>query len=255
MKSISHRLLAMIAFILLIGALGVLARHYGSMEWMVENETQLRESVQQNPVGVWLLGLTIYTAFSLVPGTSGKSVVFGWLFGFWQAVLMVDIALTLAAVASFMAARYLIRDKVNAKFDTRIRELNRGLERDGVFYLLLMRLAHMPYTFVNYGAGTTSIPLRTFVWTTMAGILPGTMVFVFVGTRIPTLHEIANRGVWELLDPLMFALLAAAVVLPALIHWSIRRFEQRSGDSSRTETKKIESLRTGSAGRQTNGAG
>ncbi len=248
MKSISHRLLAMIAFILLIGALGVLARHYGSMEWMVENETRLRELVQQKPGQLWLIGLVIYTAFSLVPGTAGKAVVFGWLFGFWRAVLMVDIALTIAAVTSFVVARYVARDMVNAKFGKRIETLNQGLAKDGVFYLLLMRLAHAPFTIVNYGSSATSISLRTFAWTTMVGILPGTMVFVFVGTRIPTLGEIADKGALQLLDPLMFALLAAAVVFPSLIHFGIRRLEVRRGHQ-----REIESLHSNSDGRQTNG--
>lgn len=248
MKSISHRLLAMIAFILLIGALGVLARHYGSMAWMVENEARLRELVQQQPGPIWLVGLLIYTAFSLVPGTAGKSVVFGWLFGFWRAVLMVDIALTIAATVSFVVARYIARDMVNAKFGTRIEILNRGLAKNGVFYLLLMRLAHAPFTIVNYGTSATSISLRTFVWTTMVGILPGTMVFVFVGTRIPSLGEIVDRGAFQLLDPLMFALLAAAIVFPSLIHFGIRRLDERRGLRSA-----MDSVPSHSGERQTNG--
>jgi uncharacterized membrane protein YdjX (TVP38/TMEM64 family) len=246
MKPISYRLLAMIAFVLLIGALGVLARHFGSMEWLVDNETRLRGWVQQNPALVWFAGLAIYTAFSLVPGTSGKAIVFGWLFGFWQAVLMVDIALTLAAVISFLVARYLLRDKVQAKFKFRIEKLNDGLERDGVFYLLMMRLAHVPFTFVNYGTATTSVPLRTFAWTTLIGILPGTMVFVFVGTRIPTLAAIADKGAWELLDPFLLAVLAFAIVFPASVHWAIRHFDQRR--RRRAKVTEIEPLKDDASG-------
>ena len=197
------------------------------MEWLVANEIRLHGWVDQNPVLVWFAGLATYTAFSLVPGTSGKAIVFGWLFGFWQAVLMVDIALTLAAVISFMVARYLLRDTVNAKFKLRIDRLNEGLERDGVFYLLMMRLAHVPFTFVNYGTGTTSVPLRTFAWTTLIGILPGTMVFVFVGTRIPTLATIADKGAWELLDPFLLAVLGFAIVFPATVHWAVRYIDRR----------------------------
>ena len=248
MKTISYRLLAMIAFIIFIGALGVLARHYGSMEWMVENETRLREAASQHPAQSWLLGLFIYTAFSLVPGTAGKSVVFGWLFGFWAAVLMVDIALTIAAVTSFIVARYIARDWVGVKFGKQIAVLNRGLAQDGVFYLLLMRLAHAPFTIVNYGTSATSVSARTFAWTTLVGILPGTMVFVFVGSRIPTLDQIANKGVLELLDPLMFALLAAAVAFPSLIHFGVRQFERRGGSD-----REIQSLHPHASERQTNG--
>ncbi len=227
MKPLSYRLLAMVAFVLLVGVLGVFARHFGSMQWLVENETWLRDRVQQNSPLFWFVGLAVYTAFSLVPGTSGKAIVFGWLFGFWPAVLMGDLALTVAATISFLVARYLLRDQVNAKFKFRIEKLNQGLEQDGVFYLLMMRLAHVPFTFVNYGTATTSVPLRTFVWTTMVGLLPGTMVFVFVGTQIPTLAAIVDKGVWELLDPFLLAVLAFAIVFPASVHWTIRHVDRR----------------------------
>ena len=142
----------MIAVILVIGTLGLLARHFGSMEWLVDNETRLRDLIQRHSWKSWFVGLVIYTAFSLVPGTSGKSVVCGWLFGFWQAVLMVDCGLTIAAIAGFAVARFIVRDTVNARFGGLVRKLDRGLAKDGAFYLLMMRMAHLPFSIVNYGA-------------------------------------------------------------------------------------------------------
>lgn len=253
MKFVSYRLLAMGAFIILIGLLGILARHYGSMDWLIENEARVRQWVEQNSVQAWFVGLTIYAAFSLVPGTAGKSVVFGWLFGFWKAVLMIDLGLTFAAIVSFVAARFFIADAVHSKFGGLIGRLNRGLEKDGGFYLLMMRLAHMPFSVVNYGAGATSVSLRTFAWTTMAGLLPGTMIMVFVGTRIPTLSDIANKGAWELLDPMLYAILVAAIVFPSLIHWAIRYFSRDTPERSGIEIDQIDTLHSRSAEEPANG--
>jgi uncharacterized membrane protein YdjX (TVP38/TMEM64 family) len=251
MKNLTNRLLVMITFILVIGAMGFWARHFGSMEWIVENEIRMRQFVQQHPWKGWFLGLAIYTAFSLIPGTAGKSVVFGWVFGFWRAVLMVDIGLTIAAIAGFFAARFFVREMVQSRCRGLIEKLDRRLEKDGAFYLILMRLAHVPYSFVNYCAGATSVPLRTFGWTTAIGILPGTMIFVFVGTRIPTLAAISGTGehggIWQLLDPLLWGMLAATIVFPLLSRWALRKFRSETAGASVNDLSEFVSLSACSA--------
>jgi uncharacterized membrane protein YdjX (TVP38/TMEM64 family) len=227
MKLLAKRSLAMIMIILFIGVLGLLARHFGSMEWLVENETRMREFVNDHPWQAWVLGLGIYTTFSLIPGTAGKSVICGWLFGLWPAVLMVDIGLTVAAFVAFVGVRFVFRDIVERRFGRVIRRMNAALEKEGAFYLLTLRLAHVPFTLVNYGSATTSIKTSTFVWTTSLGLLPNTIIFSFVGSRIPTLQELSEKGVHQLLDPLLCAILAATVVLPFSIRWVVNRFRER----------------------------
>ncbi len=252
MRTVTSRLLAMIMLILVIGALGALIRQFGSMEWIVENETHMREFVQLHPWQGWWLGLAIYTAFSLVPGTMGKAVVFGWIFGFWKAVLIVDLGLTIAALAAFIAARFLVRDMVKSRFGKLIEKLDRNLEKDGAFYLIMMRVAHVPYSFVNYCSGATSVSLATFVWTTAVGVLPGTMIFVFVGARIPTLAKISQTGVWQLFDPILFAILAATTIFPVLIRWAISRFRSRAGTDLVNELTDLEAIGSWPAKRQSN---
>lgn len=242
MKTITTRLTAMIGFILVLGVLGLLVQQFGSLDWMVENETRMRQFVLQHPWQAWLIGFVIYTTFSLVPGTVGKSVVFGWLFGFWLGILIVDIGLTIAAVTTFLAARFIMRDTVTARLGGLVRKMDRALEREGTFYMLMMRLAHVPYTVVNYGAGATSIPLSKFAWTTAVGILPGSMIFVFVGTRIPTLAELADQGVWRLLDPLLFGVLAATIIFPLLIRWTLQRFKKHTAGHPDLELSELETI-------------
>ena len=231
MKHLSIRLTAMILIICVIGVLGFLAHRFGSMHWLVENETNMREFVETYRWQGWLLGLGIYTAFSMVPGTVGKAVVWGWVFGFWPAVLIVDLGLTTAAIASFLAARFIFRESVSRRFAKIVEKLDRNLEQDAAFYLLMVRVAHVPFSLVNYGAGATAIRLRTFSWTTLVGLLPGTMIFVFVGTRIPTLASLAEKGVWQLLDPLLISLLAATFVFPLVFRWAIKIYRRRTGET------------------------
>ena len=241
MKYLSSRLVVMVLIVLVIGVLGYLTREVRSMQWLIENEARMREFIQDNLWGSWLLGFGIYTAFSLVPGTTGKSVVWGWLFGFWPAVLMVDLGLTIAAVAGFLAARFMFRNAVKARFNELVDKLDRNLETDGAFYLLMMRLAHVPFTFVNYGAGATSARLLTFAWTTALGVLPGTMIFVFVGTRIPTLASIYEKGPWQLLDPLLVSFLAATFVFPLIVRWAIHKYRSHAGKNPELNLTEVDS--------------
>jgi uncharacterized membrane protein YdjX (TVP38/TMEM64 family) len=143
---------------------------------------------------------------------------------------------------------------VEARWRRRIGQFNDHLERDGAFFLLMMRLAHVPYSLVNYCAGVTSIPVRTFFWTTSLGVVPGTVIFVFVGTRIPTLATLAEQGIWKLFDPLFVGILAATVVFPLLIRWSIRQYRKRSGTPMDVEMLELDSIDTWKVEGRTNGA-
>jgi uncharacterized membrane protein YdjX (TVP38/TMEM64 family) len=96
---------------------------------------------------------------------------------------------------------------------------------DGAFYLLTLRLAHAPFSIMNYAAGAgTDVPLRTFWWTTQFGLLPGNIVFVFAGTRLPDLEVLVKQGPLLLLDGPLIVALAATVFLPWFARKLIRVF-------------------------------
>lgn len=210
----------------MLGCLALTLRNYLTVEVLVEHEIQLRAAIERHPVAAWLIGLAVYFFVSLIPGTSGKSIICGWFFGFWQAVLMVDVALTAAALSMFWFSRYLIHDAIESRFGLYLQGLNRHLKRDGPFYLLFLRMAHVPFTFVNYSSGALAIRTSTFAWTTSVGLLPGTIVFVFVGTQLPTLAELIGEGVGRLLDPWLLAALVLTGIFPLGIRWIATYFRR-----------------------------
>jgi len=220
-----RRVLIGLMFVGVLALLAVLLREHASLEVLIRHETSLRTSIQQNPIQSWLIGFGVYFTTSLIPGTGGKSMIFGWLFGLWSAVLMVDAALTLAALATFLISRFLIRDAIESRFAAHVERLNRHLERDGPFYLLQLRMAHAPFSFINYVSGALRIPTGTFWWTTQLGILPGTTVFVFAGSQLPTLRELSEQGPIQLLDPWLIGGLLLTAVLPMLIRKLTRVFQ------------------------------
>jgi len=207
-----------------IAVIGLLFRRYGSFEILVENERRIRAFLSSRPMAGFLIGLLTYFLLSLVPGTGGKSVVYGWLFGFWPAVVIADCALSAAAVVTFLVARWLLRDALRSRFAIVMQRVDRAVERDGAFYLLALRMMHAPYTMTNYMVGATSMRTVPFWWSTQLGLLPSTMVFVFTGTQIPTLREVVEQGAGAIFTPELCVALALMGVFPFLLRRLIRRF-------------------------------
>ncbi|MEZ6058743.1 MAG: VTT domain-containing protein [Planctomycetaceae bacterium] len=227
MHVLQRRILISLILVLVIVILGLLAGEYTSLQWLIERENRLRNTVERRPVAAWGIGFVAYVCLSLIPGTSGKSVIFGWLFGFWSAVLMVDCALTVAALCTFAFSRYALRSFVEARYAEVLQRWKERLRHDTAYYLLLLRLMHAPFSVVNYGAGALNlVPTSTFWWTTQLGLLPGTMVFVFAGSRLPTLAELAERGVWELLDAPLIGALIFTAVMPIVVRAISRTLHQ-----------------------------
>lgn len=223
MKGIHQRILASVAVVVIITTLGMLAQQYASVEWFVAEETHLRQVVSSHPVKSWLIGFALYIGLSLIPGTAGKSVVAGWFFGIWAGVLMVDLALTAAAAVTFYASRFIFREHVESRFGVHLDRFRRKVEAQAGFYLLTLRFLHTPFSFLNYAAGATNIvPARTFLWTTLLGLLPSTIIFVYAGTRIPALSMIAKNGPLALLDGTLIVALLATATLPVILRSIVR---------------------------------
>ena len=220
-------MLASAAVVLIIAISGVVAHQYTPLEWLVTEETRLRQAVQAHPVKLWFIGFALYTGLSLIPGIAGKSIIAGWFFGLVGGVLMVDLALTAAAMMTFFASRFIFRESVEARFGVHLVQFRQRVDAQPGFYLLTLRLLHTPFSVLNYAAGATGIvPPRTFWWTTQLGLLPSTIILVYAGTRVPALSVIADKGPLALLDGTLLAGLLATAALPVMLRMivnSIRR--------------------------------
>src|SRR5205823_9276629 len=93
-----------------------------------------------------------------LPAAGALSLLGGALFGLWLGVLVVDIAATLGATLAFLLTRYLFRDLAQRKLGARLEAINRGVEADGAFYLLTLRLVPaFPFFLINLAMGLTRL--------------------------------------------------------------------------------------------------
>lgn len=220
---VAARILVVIAAASALGGLAWYLKNHLSLPQLVEQEQRLRASIALRPWRTFAVGLAIYAVVSLVPGTSGKSIIFGWLFGFWRAVPLILAGLTIAAVATFYFSRYGFRSWIERHYGGFLAALNRHLQREGAFYLLTLRMAHFPYSIINLASGASRVALSTFCWTTALGLLPGTMIFAFVGIRLPSLDELARQGAESLIDGPLLAAMALSALFPWVFRFALRR--------------------------------
>ncbi len=191
-----------------------------SMEYLATQESVLREYRQNYPFWAAIVAIAVYIAvagFSL-PGAAVLTLACGWYFGFWQGLLVVSFGSTGGATLAFLMTRYLLQGWIQRKFARRLESINDALDREGAYYLFTLRLIPaFPFFVINAVMGLTKIRAVTFWWVSQLGMLPGTAAYVYAGSTVPSLKQLAEEGVgkvisWQLL--LAFAILG---LLPLVI--------------------------------------
>ena len=156
----------------------------------------------------------IQTALSL-PGAAILSLAAGSIFGSIMGTVYANIAATIGATLAFLVTRYLLRDVVLNKFGGKLEGMNRELEERGFSYLLFLRLVPLfPFFLINLAAGLTRLPLRTFFFGTMLGIIPGGFVYVNAGASLATIDSLSGIASPRVLGS--FALLGLFALVPVL---------------------------------------
>ena len=173
------------------------------------------------PLRTALIYFAIYvvaTAAS-IPGALILTLAAGAMFGFWTGLLLVSFASSLGALLAFLAARYLLHDMVQRKFSRTLAPINEGVKRDGVFYLLTLRLVPVfPFWLVNLVMGLTPMQATRYYMASQLGMLPGTAVFVLAGTQ---LAAIDTPG--DVLSPALLTSLVLLGVFPLLAKFIVNR--------------------------------
>jgi uncharacterized membrane protein YdjX (TVP38/TMEM64 family) len=190
-----------------------LKKHWSEvLRWKEENPWLLASGFFLFYVGSVGLSLPIAVPLSLAAGA---------LYGRWYGTLFVSFASTIGATLAFLGSRYFFRDAIQRRFSGRLQALNRGVEVDGAYYLLTLRLQPVvPFWLINLGMGLTPLRVSTFWAVSQIGMLPGTFVYVNIGASAGEIAE--AHEVWPLL--LSLALLGLVpLAIRLLLRWITRR--------------------------------
>jgi uncharacterized membrane protein YdjX (TVP38/TMEM64 family) len=121
----------------------------------------------------------------------------GAIFGPAQGTAMVSVSATAAAAASFLIARYALRDKVKdiADQNPKFAAIDNAIGEDSFRVVALLRLSPLlPFALSNYLYGLTSVKFKPYVLASWLGMLPGTFAYVSAGSVGMTLMEAGAHG-------------------------------------------------------------
>ena len=146
------------------------------------------EALQSWLLGLGLWGVLIFIMILIVvtflPAPDWPlPIAAGYVYGFW-AFPLTYASIAFASVLAFLAARYLLRDKIRLLLNRRrkYRTLDRAVADDGWKVVVLMRLSPIvPFNLQNYALGVTAIPFLQYLTATLIGIVPGIAIYVYFG--------------------------------------------------------------------------
>ncbi len=134
-------------------------------------------------VGLVLFGLIYFVATLLLapgfPMTLALAVVYGW----WAIAISFSAGL-LAAVVAFLITRYLARSSAKRflKRYPSLKALDSIAADEGFGTVALLRLSPVaPFAISNYALGMTAVGLRPYILGTALGVVPGTILNVYIG--------------------------------------------------------------------------
>ena len=168
---------------------------YFRLEYFRSQQAAFDAFHREHPLQAAAMFFAIYvavTALSL-PGAAIMTIAGGAIFGLARGTLIISFASSIGATLAFLASRYVLRDAIRARFGERLRAVDAGVQRDGAFYLLTLRLVPVfPFFVVNLVMGLTPLRTWTFYWVSQLGMLAGTVVYVNAGTQIAKIESLSG---------------------------------------------------------------
>jgi uncharacterized membrane protein YdjX (TVP38/TMEM64 family) len=185
----------------------------------VQNNAVAFQSMIENSPLLWgvayLFFYLIVVALS-IPGATILTLLGGYLFGTFYAVVIIAVGATLGAFIAFLSGRFLLRDSIEKRYGKAAELFNKKFQNNGTSYLLALRLIPVfPFFLVNLLSGLTRAKHITFLWTTFVGILPATTVYAYAGTRLVHIKSPSDLFSKEIL--IAFTLLGLLVLSPIIL--------------------------------------
>jgi uncharacterized membrane protein YdjX (TVP38/TMEM64 family) len=195
----------------------------------------------------WVQGLGALGALVFIAGYVVATVAFvpgslltlgaGAIFGLVQGVALVLVGATLGASAAFLVARHVARRPVERRLagNPRFAAIDRAVGREGRKIVFLLRLSPVfPFNLLNYALGLTRVRFVDFVIAS-AGMLPGTLLYVYYGKVIGDVAALAggariakNTGYYALLGLGLVATIVVTTVVTRIARRALADTELRA---------------------------
>jgi dihydrolipoamide dehydrogenase len=199
--------------------------HYLNLDFLKANQAKFDQQYTESPLvtAAIFFGLYILVTGLSLPGAAIMTLAAGALFGLTTGLLLVSFASSIGATLAFLFSRLILRDSIQSRFSSQLSAINKGIEKEGAFYLFTLRLVPIfPFFVINLAMGVTPIKTWTFYWVSQLGMLAGTIVFVNAGTQLGQLESLSG-----VLSPSMLASFTLLGVFPLIAKKIIELLQSR----------------------------
>lgn len=181
------------------------------------------------PTGVLIfLAVYIVAEVALVPG-SLLTMTAGFAYGPLGGLLVASPASVLAATAAFLLGRTVLRGWIQKKIERspKSRALDRAIGRNSFKLILLLRLSPViPFNVLNYMLGLSDANLARYVVASFIGMLPGTWLYVYLGSLATTAAALTEAGRGG--GPARIALTSAGLIATVIVVVFVTRAARRA---------------------------
>lgn len=177
------------ALVVLVPALNLGPKLQATIEWIQG----------QGAIGV-VVYIGLYVVATLIGVATPLTMAAGVIYGVLGGVAIVSPASVIAATIAFLLGRFVLRSTVEQKVasNPKFAAIERAVGKNGLKIVGLVRLSPVfPFTLLNYGLGLTPVKLRDYVLASWIGMLPGTVLYVYIGSTLGNVAAIFAGGAKE----------------------------------------------------------
>lgn len=174
---------------------------------------------------LYVLACVLFLPGSIL--TLGAGVVFGVVRG----SILVSVASTLGATAAFLVGRHLARAWVSGKIagNAKFKAIDEAIGREGWRIVGLTRLSPVfPFSLLNYAFGVTRVPLGQYVLASWLGMLPGTIMYVYLGSLAGSLATLGGGTSGQARTPAQWALYGVGLLATLAVTVYVTRIARRA---------------------------
>ncbi|NEP04870.1 MAG: TVP38/TMEM64 family protein [Okeania sp. SIO2G4] len=193
-KPKSNKLLKPLLIVFVVATLLVIAHKFNAQQLLINALDWIKTLGPWGPIAfiiIYILATVFFLPGSLL--TLGAGLLFGPIFG----SIYVSVASTIGATCAFLVGRYLARGWVSKQIEgnENFKAIDEAVADEGWKIVGLTRLSPIfPFNLLNYAFGVTQVSLRDYFFASWIGMMPGTVMYVYLGSLAGSLATLGTEG-------------------------------------------------------------
>ena len=128
-----------------------------------------------------------------LPSALILTLLAGAIFDLYLALFIVVLSSNLGACVNFLSAKYLFKKELESRFHKYIDPINKGIKKDGTFYLFSLRLIPIfPFFVINAVFGLLKFPLKKFFLVNVISMLPASFIYINIASNLSQVQNLQN---------------------------------------------------------------